>query len=154
MKKNFIILIAIILIAVQVMAEESFEDISHQIAAKAQIDVNLVKDGIKSGLWNSEKTAAALSINKSGGSLCLVLIKRPNKSFIVVDVSNVEYGNFGKFGYPRSYYDRYETTPVEWLKRDDSHFQIVFRTRAWKDGQRYTVKEPLIVKKNGEPIWR
>ena len=43
---------------------------------------------------------------------------------------------------------------MEWLRKDDSHFQVVFRTCAWKDGQRYTVEEPLIITKDGKPLWR
>jgi predicted DNA-binding protein len=154
MKIYFYTIIAIISIAMQVMAADRLENISSQIAKNKQINVGLVKDAIEKGLWNSEKTALALSIYKPGGSVCLVLIKHSNTNFTVVDVSNVENGNFGKLGYPRSYYDRYETKPVEWMIRDDSHYQVVFDTRAWKGDQRYTVTEPLIVKADGTPVWR
>jgi len=67
----------------------------------------------------------------------------------------VEAANLGKLGLKsRRVYERIETTPLEWLSREDGHLQITFRTRAWSGGQRYTVTEPLLLTVNGKVSWR
>jgi len=74
---------------------------------------------------------------------------------LAVEASGVEGGNFGKLGIAgRSGYDRFETTPTQWLQREDGWFQDVMRTRAWKAGKRYTVSEKLLIKPDGTVLWR
>lgn len=65
-------------------------------------------------LWNSEKSAAATVSLTPDGSLIFVFLRQPDGTFLKVDVSQVENGNFGKLGDARSYYERFETTPLEW----------------------------------------
>ena len=105
-------------------------------------------------LWNSDQSAAVVAFHRRQGSLVLVLLRQPDGQFRVVDVSRVEDGNFSKLGFPRSRSERFETSPVEWLPRDDGSFHIVLRTRAWQSGKRYTASEPLIIRPDGTPLWR
>ena len=78
-----------------------------------------------------------------------------NNKFIISDVSLVESGNFGKLGTAtRNKYEKYKTFPTKWLKTEGDYFQIEFTTQAWKNGQRYTVKEPLVVNFDGSLEFR
>ena len=99
-------------------------------------------------------SAFAIAVHRKQRSLVLVLLRQASGEYRAVDVSAVEDGNFGKLGFPRSRYDRFETQPVEWLARADGWFQVVIRTRAWQSGQRYTASEPLIIRPDGTPVWR
>ena len=47
-----------------------------------------------------------------------------------------------------------ESTPIEWVTRDDDTFQIIIQTRAWKNGNRMTVREPLVFDSLGQVYWR
>ena len=109
------------------------------------------------GLWNSNRTAVAISIPMppSKASLSFIFLYQPDGTFLACDASGVEGGNFGKLGTAgRESYDRYETTPVKWLHRDNGYFQVMMQTRAWKNGQRYTVAEPLVIRKDGFVVYR
>lgn len=107
------------------------------------------------GLWNPEKTAVAVSFARPEASLVLVFIRRGPDKYQAVDVSGVEGGNFGKLGIGgRKGYERFETTPVRWMHRDDGLYYVEIRTRAWKSGRRYTVSEPMLISTNGTPLWR
>jgi hypothetical protein len=107
------------------------------------------------GLWNSNRTAIAIGIPKPKASLVFVFLRQTGGKYLAADCSGVEGGNFGKLGIAgRAAYGRFETTPVEWLHRDDGMFQVVMRTRAWKSGKRYTVTEPLVVTADGTPLYR
>ena len=107
-----------------------------------------------SALWNTNRTAVAVAISRPAPSLVYVFIRQRNDTFLTVDVSGVESGNFGKLGRSRREYTRFETTPIKWLPRDDGYLQIVVRTRAWTGRQRYTVSEPLVIRADGSPVFR
>ena len=112
---------------------------------------------LRTGLWNSTRTALAVSIPQQHqkDSVIFVFLRQPDGTYQTADVSKVEAGNFGKLGLlPRTAYERFETTPVEWLSRDDGLFQVRICTTAWRSGQRYTVYEPLIIKPDGIVLWR
>ena len=90
-------------------------------------------------LWNNSKTAFAYCFDET-----------PSKCFIVdaeyaVDVSSMEFGNLGKLGlYAFSAYDRIQTSPESWLKSEDGVYLVLFKTHAWRNGQRYTVQESTL----------
>jgi hypothetical protein len=119
------------------------------------ISTNEIVRALGTGLWNSNRTAIAIGIPKPKASLVFVFLRQTSGRYVAVDCSGVEGGNFGKLGIAgRAAYDRFETTPVEWLHRDDGMFQVVMRTRAWKSGKRYTVSEPLVIAADGTPLYR
>jgi hypothetical protein len=109
---------------------------------------------LESGLWNSNRTALAISVAQPKGSVVFVFFRQSDGTYLAANASGVEGGNFGKLGRPRADYERFETTPVEWLHRDDGVFQVRMRTRAWRGGQRYTVSEPLVIRPNGVVVYR
>ncbi|MFO1511451.1 MAG: hypothetical protein U1F83_00815 [Verrucomicrobiota bacterium] len=120
------------------------------------LSTNVVTKALEVGLWNSNLTAIAISINRvPKASVIFVFLKQSDGSYLASNVSGVEGGNFGVLGISgRGGYDRFETTPLEWLHRDDGRFQVVMQTRAWKAGKRYTVSENLLIAKNGTPLYR
>ncbi|MCC7373445.1 MAG: hypothetical protein IT581_02230 [Verrucomicrobiales bacterium] len=120
----------------------------------AAVPETSVSRAIKSALWNADRTAVAVAINRPAATLVYVFIRQPDGTLKTVDVSGVESGNFGKLGRSRTEYTRFETMPVKWLPRDDGYLQVVIRTRAWAGRQRYTVSEPLVISVNGTPVWR
>lgn len=111
-----------------------------------------LKKSVARGIWNIPNSAFAFCV-KQNVSTCLVLIKKKS-GYKVIDVTPVEAGNFGKLGRPASYYEKYETVATKWFERRDELYQIKFSTYAWYDNQRYTVSEPLIISKKGEPFYR
>jgi hypothetical protein len=125
-------------------------------ALPADIPTNHIAKALSAGLWNSNRTAVAISINRvPKPSIIFVFLKQSSGQYLAGDVSGVEGGNFGVLGISgRAGYERFETTPIEWLPRDDGRFQVVMRTRAWKAGRRYTVSEKLLVSADGTPLYR
>ena len=118
------------------------------------ISTNAMAKALREGLWNTNRTAVAVSLPRPKATAVLVFLRQTNGTYLAVDASGVEGGNFGKLGRGRADYERFETKPVEWLHRDDGLFQVVMRTRAWRSGRRYTVSEPLVIKPDGTVLWR
>jgi hypothetical protein len=121
------------------------------------ITTNEIIKVLQAGLWNSNRTALAVSFPRPRpeASVIFVFLRQTNGTYLAVDASGVEgalLGNLGSRG--RKDYDRFETTPVEWLYRDDGRFQVVMRTRAWTAGKRYTRSENLLISRSGTVLWR
>jgi hypothetical protein len=150
-------LILFALVAV-VSAGESRTDAALLAAAQKTmpraIGRNQLVRALESGLWNSNRTAVAVSTIQPRASVVFVFLRQTNGTYLAADASGVEGGNFGKLGRPRTDYDRFETTPTEWLYREDGWFQVWMRTRGWRGGQRYTVSEPLLIKPDGTVLYR
>ena len=127
---------------------------SAQKAMPREIATNRLVQALESGLWNSNRTAFAVSIPQPRASVVFVFLKQITGLYLAVDASGVESGNFGKLGRPRTDYERFETTPVEWFHRNDDLFAVRMRTRAWRGGQRYTVSEPLLIRPDGTVFYR
>lgn len=123
-------------------------------AVPGEIATDQLITALDAGLWNSNRTAVAVSTAKPEASVVFVFLRQTDGTYLPADASGVEDGNFGKLGRPRTDYDRFETTPVEWLHRNDGLFQVRMRTRAWRGGQRYTVSEPLIIRPDGTVLHR
>jgi hypothetical protein len=157
-RTNLIALTGLLATVCTTLAQPRLDDgliVAARKALPQDISTNVIVRALGTGLWNSNKTAVAIVITKPKASLIFVLLRQTSGKYLAVDVGAVEGGNFGKLGTAgRAGYDRFETTPVEWLYRDDGMFQVVMRTRAWKLGKRYTVLEPLIIRPDGTPLWR
>lgn len=128
-----------------------------QNAMQEKVAAEQLTKALAIGLWNSDRTAIAISVPQQHPkhSIVLVFLRQPDGTYLATDASGVEVGNFGKLGLlPRADYEHFETVPVEWLHRDDGLFQVRIRTRAWKSGQRYTVYEPLIIRPDGTVLYR
>lgn len=125
-----------------------------QKAVSGKVTTNQLATALESGLWNSNRTALAISIPQPKMSAIWVFIRQTNATYLTVDASGVEGCNFGVLGRPRAYYERFETVPVKWLYREDGRFQVVMRTRAWRGGRRYTVSEPLLISREGVVMYR
>ena len=107
-----------------------------------------------SALWNAERSAAASAAPGSSGTRVTAYLQQQDGTFLEIDLSAVEIGNFGKLGRRSTEYDHFETKPIEWLPRQDGLFQVTIQTQAWRAGQRYTVSEPLVFGPDGTVIWR
>ena len=84
----------------------------------------------------------------------VVFLRQASGAYLAVDVSQVEGANIGMSGPFRAYFDL-ETVPLEWLPRDDDSVQIRLQTRARdQSGQRYRPTEPLVITRDGRPLWR
>ncbi len=111
---------------------------------------------LSTGLWNTNRTALAIAIPKPKASVLFVFLRQPGGKYLAVDVSGMEGCNFGYLGTRREDYDRFETTPIEWLRREDGLFQVRMRTRAWKGRQRYTASGggTCVIKRDGTTLWQ
>ena len=107
-----------------------------------------------SALWNADRTAAVVAISEASGTRVTAYLRQQDGTFLEIDLSAVEGGNFGKLGRRKTEYDRFETRPIKWIPRQDTLFQVSIQTQAWRAGQRYTVSEPLIFRPDGTVIWR
>jgi len=159
MKRIFLIVAIPLLFALSALAAESRVDDALFLSARTALPKASSTNGIvrvlQAGLWNSNRTAVAVSFPGPAASVVFVFLRQTSGTYLAVDTSGVEGGNFGKLGIAgRSGYDRFETKPVQWLHRDDGLFQVVMRTRAWKARQRYTVSEALVIQPDGTVLWR
>ncbi|MCP4769144.1 MAG: hypothetical protein GY875_23160 [Gammaproteobacteria bacterium] len=112
------------------------------------IDESKLNDALENGIWNEEKSAFAFCVSGAESS-CYVYHNTK-----LIDVSGVEGRNIGKLGIaPRNSYEKFITHPALWIEREDGLLMIKFTTQAWKNGQRYSVHEPMVIK-NGKPIYR
>ncbi len=125
-----------------------------QKAVTGRITTNQLAKALEAGLWNSNRTALAISIPQPKMSAIWVFLRQTNDTCLAVDASGVEGCNFGVLGRPRTDYERFETKPIKWLYREDGRFQVVMRTRAWRGGRRYTVSEPLLISREGVVMYR
>src|SRR5688572_6047209 len=57
---------------------------------------------LQTGLWNSNRTAVAVSVPRPRASLIFVFLQQTHGTYRAVDVSGVEGGNFGVLGRPRT----------------------------------------------------
>lgn len=152
------ILLILFLLISTASAEESRINAALLISAKKALSEVITENELvgvlESGLWNPERSALAVSVLKPKASVLYVFLLQANDTYLAIDISGVESGNFGKLGRSRSDYERFETTPTEWLHRTDGLFSVHMRTRAWRDGKRYTVYEPLIICPDGSVLYR
>ena len=113
------------------------------------ISTNEISRTLDTGLWNSNRTAVAISLASLKAPTAFVFLKQTDGKYLAVDMSieGLGIGAMGTAG--RSAYERLELTPIQWLRRDDGMFMVLMRTRAWKDGQRYTVSKPLLIRQDG-----
>ena len=121
-------------------------------AAPSDVTDAQLTTALSSGLTHPDGAAVAIAIPRAEASL--VLVRRPDGTHLAADASQVETANFGVWGRKRHEYDRYETIPIKWLSRDDELLQVSIRTRAWRNGQRYTVVEPLRIRPDGTVLFR
>ena len=148
-------IIVIFSLSVHLHGGENQIIMSAQRAAKAaKVSAPEIKKGITNAFWGPDNSVLAVTFSKEEGTLCLVVFHDKNSQLKVVDVSPVESGNFGKLGFRRSHYQKYTTFPKKWIAREDDLIQISFVTQAWLNGQRYTVSEPLIIQRDGTPLFR
>ena len=150
----FLLLLSIRFFA-QPQNEPTLQDAARNALPK-EISTSEIVRAVNDGVWNSSRTAVAISINMaSKPSILFVFLKLDSGRYKAADVSGVEAASLGVLGMSKKAdYDRVETTPIEWLPRDDGRFQLVMRTRAWKAGQRYTVSERLLITSGGTPLYR
>ncbi len=159
MKHIILSILAVFVLTATSSGAESRVDDTLLVAARKALpqdtSTNEIVRVLLSGLWNSNRTAVAVSFPRPKASVILVFLRQTNDTYLSADASRVEDGNFGKLGwFGRTGYGRFETTPIRWTHRPDGWFQVVMRTRAWKSGQRYTVSEPLLIKPDGTVLYR
>jgi len=125
-------------------------------ALPRDISTEEIERALNRGLWNPDRTALAIAIPNPKASVLIVFLRQPSGRFLAVDVSGMEGRNFGFLGTRREDYDRFETVPVEWLRRDDGLFQVRMRTRAWKGKQRYTAHGggTCVIQPDGTALWQ
>lgn len=110
---------------------------------------NEISRALDAGLWNSNRTAVAISLTNLKAPTAFVFLKQTDGKYLTVDASVEGLGIAAIGSAGRSAYERLELTPIQWLRRDDGMFMVLMRTRAWKAGQRYTVSKPLLIRQDG-----
>jgi hypothetical protein len=111
--------------------------------------------GLKGVVRHSNGIDLAAGFEGDTGSFVVVFLRQASGSYLAVDVSQVEQKNIGAIGPFRQYRERH-TVPTEWLPdRIGGAVQLFIQTRAWDmNGRRYSTKEPLIITRDGTPLWR
>jgi hypothetical protein len=115
-----------------------------------------VEQGLRNILRHPNGNDLAIGFNSAQSSFVVVFLLQRDGSYLAVDVTRVEKVNIGAIG-PFRAYKRTETTPTSWLERpqNDDSVQIQLQTHAWDlSGRRYTMNEPLIITRDGTPLWR
>lgn len=101
-------------------------------------NVSLADSNDKDVVWSKDKAALAFC-NSKNTTRCFVVCN--NKA---VDVSAVERANLGKLGINNKY-EKVVTYPSQWEYNNKQDCMFWFKTDAFGDGRRYTVKEPVYV---------
>jgi hypothetical protein len=134
------------------------------IAVPPGVTRTALDEGIAGALWHPNGRDVAAGFTGDAGSFVVVFLEQPAGGFRAVDVSRVERTNIGGIGPSRTYTER-RTRPVEWLPRSRIEgtgpyaglpaVQILLRTHVWDESRvRYTGAEPLIITRDGTPLWR
>ena len=129
--------------------------ITSAACAAEERDIDLIAEAKESGIWTDDRAAAAVSIPMNGRTGVYVLLVQSDGKYATVDISRIEDGLFKKLGLAeRGDYEKYETQPVEWSTPDGGNRMLIVRLQAWRDGQRYTVKGPVIIRSDGSVLWQ
>jgi hypothetical protein len=116
-----------------------------------------IKTAIGKGLWNSNKTALAITIPKPHPkpTIIFAFLRKTDGNFIAADLGPQESGNFVQVGLARrDHYERFETKPREWRIGNDGCFEVDVFTRMWKNRKRYTGKSSVLISQEGKVFWR
>ena len=107
---------------------------------------------LSSGIWSKDQRALLIHKEEGTNSLLYVFIDHGDNGFLTIDLSYmVNSKSNSKLGRDRNYYDKYEQEVLLSEKWGEYLIGVAVRTRAWKDGQRYTVQnKPTLLKENGE----
>lgn len=102
--------------------------------------IGVSSEEVNTSVLNSDGAARA-SCSNIGIPVCQVVVGE-----VEVDVSQVTFVNLGKLGIAKKEdYEKIVTKPVKWLKSTVELQIIEFQTQAWRNGQRYTVSEPVLI---------
>lgn len=125
------------------------------IDAPPRVTVEALDEGLEEILLHPDGLDFAAGFQGDTGSFVVVFLRQASGSHLAVDVSRVEQVNIGVIGPHRPYRD-VRTVPTEWLPdRGDDAVQLWLQTRAWDmTGRRYVSREPLIITRDGNPLWR
>lgn len=110
-------------------------------------DIDLIAEAEASGTWNDDKSAVAISIPSENHTGIYVLLVQPNGDHTTIDISRIEDGLFAKLGTA-------ERAEYDWKALEDGDLLLNMRLRAWRDGQRYTVSGPVIIRPDGSVLWQ
>lgn len=128
------------------------------IMLPSELSKSNLKEGLKTALWRPGHEDVAVAFNGKNKSFVVVFLRGEHGRYMAVDVSGVEGPNLGHLGGARrAHYRRVETVPMKWIDRPDNHnlVQVILRTRAWDwRGTRYATEEPLVITREGKPMWR
>ncbi|MEM6819049.1 MAG: hypothetical protein AAF578_09660, partial [Pseudomonadota bacterium] len=70
-------------------------------------------------------------------------------------ITPIEQALVGKLGtFDKSEYEHLETPPAEWLSKSYDHWVLSVRFEAWRDGRRYIVDGPVVIKFDGAIVWQ
>jgi hypothetical protein len=129
--------------------------ISSGVLADDLPDIDWIAEAEASGVWNDNRTAAAISIPSENRTNIYVLLVHPDDQHVAIDISRIEDGLFAKLGTAdRTEYEKYESTPIEWEALENGKLLLTVRLRVWRDGQRYTVSGPVIIRPDGSVLWQ
>lgn len=125
------------------------------IAVPGRVSAADLDEGLKGMLWHPDGSGLALGFKGDKGSFVVVFLRQASGAYVAVDVSQVERANIGAIG-PNRPYRNVQTAPTEWLpSREDGAVQLWLQTLAWDlSGRRYRPREPLIITRDGRPLWR
>jgi hypothetical protein len=124
------------------------------IVVPPRVSKSAIDQELNTVLWHQNGNDVAVGFKGDQGSFVVVFLKQPDGRYVAVDVSRVEAVNIGAIGPDRTYRDVH-TVPMLWLPREDDSVQLSLQTRAWAlSGQRYVMAEPLIITRDGRPLWR
>ena len=79
-------------------------------------------------------------------------IKKNNGSYGLIDISKIEEQNLMSFSIEKNY-EKIKTIVTKWISYKKEEI-ITFTTIIDKEGKSFSAKQPLVIKKSGEVIWR
>lgn len=105
--------------------------------------------------WAAGGSAVALTVSDSNHSDVAAFVRSTIGEWKGIDVSAVLNDQLGKLGRPRTDFERIENRALDWSETSDESHLFWVQTRLWdKAGQRYTLKEPILINSHGEYVVR
>lgn len=149
---SIVFVLILMLSSCKTMADDPL-DSAIETAFSGKTDLT-IQELVASGVWGEDKEVFLIYEANGLNSLLYVFIHQNSGQYLPVNLSYlVNSQSNGKLGRKRTDYDKYQQEPLLWQGWSEYVIGVSIKTRAWKDGQRYTVEnKPMLIKQNGEIV--
>jgi len=108
---------------------------------------------LKNGLWSEDKGEVVVSFPNKKRTTLYLFMKNLEGKYIAVNISAIELRNLGTIGL-KPQYKKLESKAIEWIEDTEELVMVKIETMIWSNAKCYRRSQPLLIKRNGEIMWR